>query len=219
MNRKTIAWIALALLVLVSTLPNLGVIIGWLFLIVTLLVCVRQGSFAEIGFRRPMSWRRTLLQGLGIGVGLQLAFSILIDPLIERLTGIPLDLSSLDGMRGNLASYLVILALGWLVGGFLEEMLFRGYLLKRLQIVVGDSSRANAIAVMLPALAFGLAHSYQGASGMISTGLFGAILGVIFVSATGNLWLPVLVHGFSNTLGITLIYTNGDKVLSSLLFP
>jgi hypothetical protein len=84
--------------------------------------------------------------------------------------------------------------------------------------VLGDSPAATVIAVLLPALAFGLAHSYQDTAGMISTGSIGAILGAVFVWYRGNLWLPIMVHGFSNVVGITLIYTSGDKVLGRLLF-
>ncbi|NIM71077.1 MAG: CPBP family intramembrane metalloprotease [Xanthomonadales bacterium] len=72
--------------------------------------------------------------------------------------------------------------------------------------------------LLLPALAFGLAHSYQGVAGMISTGLVGLILGALFIGAGGNLWLPILVHGVANSIGITLIFTNADRLLGTLLF-
>ena len=206
------------LLVAISALPNLGVIIGWLFIVIALLVCVKQGSFPEIGFRRPESWARTVVLALGIGVAIQLAFSIVVDPLLERWTGTPVDVSSLDGMRGHLGNYMVMLAVGWVIGGFLEEMLFRGYLQKRIRIVLGESPGALVVAILLPALAFGLAHSYQDTAGMISTGLFGAIFGALFAWYRWNLWLPILVHGFSNVVGITLIYTSWDRVLNGLLF-
>jgi membrane protease YdiL (CAAX protease family) len=105
------------------------------------------------------------------------------------------------------------------IGGFLEEMLFRGYLQKRIRIVLGRSPVAVVTAILLPALAFGLAHSYQGAAGMISTGLMGALFGIAFVWSAENLWLPILLHGFSNTVGIALIYTSLDRVLGALLIP
>lgn len=217
-RRTTIAVVSVVLLVAISALPNLGVIAGWLFMVTALLACVRQGSFAEIGFRRPESWPRIVLLSIGLALVIQLSFSILFDPLIERLTGTTVDVTSLDGMRGHLGNYLVMLAVGWVLGGFLEEMLFRGYLLKRIQRVLGPSPAATALAIALPALAFGLAHSYQDSAGMISTGAIGAILGALFVWYRSNLWLPILVHGFSNVVGITLIYTSYDKVLNSLLF-
>ena len=185
-NRTTIAVITVALLIAISALPPLGVIIGWVFILAALPACVKQGSFAEIGFRRPESWPRTLLLGIAIGVGIQLFFSIVVDPLLERWTGAPVDVSSLDGMRGNLTHYLIMLAIGWVLGGFLEEMLFRGYLLKRIRLVLGESPAALVLAVLLPAVAFGLAHSDQDTAGIFSTGLIGALFGAVFVWYAGT---------------------------------
>ena len=218
LHRPSIALIAAVLLLLIAFLPPYGVIIGWIFLLSALLICIRQGSFAEIGFRRPASWRRTLAQGFAIGVLAQFVFAIVIDPLLARWTGSPVDLSTLDGMRGNVTAYLIMLAVGWVIGGFLEEMLFRGYLLKRIQYVIGDRAWASAAAVFLTAFAFGMAHGYQDTSGMISTGLMALLLGALFIRSQGNLWLPILVHGMSNTIGLTLIFIDKDKLLSQLIF-
>jgi membrane protease YdiL (CAAX protease family) len=217
-NRRAIGVITLVLLALIAFLPPYGVIIGWLFLLAALFLCVREGSFAEIGFRRPASWSRTLALGVGIAVAAQLVFSTVIDPLLGRLTGSPIDLSSLDGIRGNLAPFIIMLAVGWIIGGFLEEMLFRGYLLRRIEYVLGERRGAKLAAVLLTSVAFGMAHGYQDTAGMISTGLMGALLGVLYVWTRGNLWLPILVHGVSNTIGITLIYTSADRVLGQLFF-
>lgn len=218
LHRPSIALIAAVLLLLIAFLPPYGVIVGWLFLLAALLICARQGSFAEIGFRRPPSWRRTLTQGVAIGVLAQFVFALLIDPLLARWTGSPVDLSSLDGMRGNVSIYLFMLAIGWVLGGFLEEMLFRGYLLKRIQYVIGNRPWASAAALVLTAWAFGMAHGYQDTAGMISTGLMGLLLGALFISSQGNLWLPILVHGVSNTVGLTLIFIDKDKLLGQLIF-
>lgn len=217
-NRAVIAFISASLLLLIALLPPYGVIIGWLFLLPALILCVRQGSFGEIGFRRPGSWFRTIALGVVIGIAAQLSFVIVIDPLLERLTGSPVDLSSLDGMRGNPVNFIIMLAIGWVVGGFLEEMLFRGYLLRRIQRLLGDQPWAALLAIALTSTAFGMAHGYQDTAGMISTGLMGALLGGLFVWTGGKLWLPIVVHGVTNTLGITLIFTSADRVLAQLLF-
>ena len=43
------------------------------------------------------------------------------------------------------------------------------------------------------ALAFGWAHLYQGAGGVISTALIGVLLTVLYL-VTGSLLVPMLVH-------------------------
>ena len=47
--------------------------------------------------------------------------------------------------------------------------------------------------LLLAALLFGLAHSYQGISGMLLTALAGALFCGLYV-ATGSLLLPILLH-------------------------
>ena len=217
-NRISIAVISAVLLAAIAMLPNVGVFFGWGCLLIARVIGVRQGSFAEIGFARPESWTRTLLVGLGLGMALQLAFVVLIDPLVEKSTGTAVDISMLDGMRGHFINYVIMLVIGWVVGGLLEEMLFRGYLLKRLNRVFGGGRWSVVVAVLLPAIAFGMAHSYQGPAGMVSTGLMGLILGVIFVANGNNLWLPILVHGFVDMVGLTFIYLDVDRLLNHVLF-
>lgn len=214
----TVAPVALALLVAIATLPNLGVIIGFVFVVAAMLICVRRGGPSELGFCRPESWPRTIALGAVIGAVTQALFSVVVDPLLERVTGAAIDVSSFDGMRGNLPAFLVMLAVGWVVGGFLEEMLFRGYLLRRLTRVLGDGPLAVAAAVVLPAISFGLAHSYQDAPGMLSTGLIGLLFGVLFVWSRYNLWLPIIVHGVIDTVGLAFIYLDIDRALNHLLF-
>jgi membrane protease YdiL (CAAX protease family) len=218
-NRKVIAIITSLLLVSIALLPPFGVIAGWIFLLSALLLCVRKGSFAEIGFRRPASWARTVMLGAAIGISAQLVFVVLVDPALGRLTGSPIDLSSLDSMRGNPAVFVIMLAVGWIVGGLLEEMLFRGYLLKRVTLLSGESAGSKALAIALTSIAFGMAHGYQDTAGMISTGMMGALLGILFIWSRNSLWLPILVHGVSNTLGITLIFMDLDRTLGRLVFP
>jgi membrane protease YdiL (CAAX protease family) len=217
-NRATAGTIAAVLLTAASMLPGVGVVLGFLFVVVVVALCYPDGSLAKIGFRKPESWIRTIALGAVIGVVAQLIFTVVIDPLLGRLTGEAVDVSAWDWVRGDVRNYLIMLAIGWGVGGLLEEILFRGYLLGRLRYVLGGNRVAIVLAIVLPALAFGMAHRYQGAAGMISTGLLGALFGGAFVWYRGNLWLPILVHGFANAVGITFIYTSADLVLNTLLF-
>lgn len=72
--------------------------------------------------------------------------------------------------------------------GLCEEFLFRGWLLWYLAHVVPFPA-----ACALQALVFGVAHFYQGARGIVLTGLAGAFFtGVLLVS--GSLWPAMLIH-------------------------
>jgi len=74
--------------------------------------------------------------------------------------------------------------------GICEEILFRGWLLSALHGQIG----LNGAALIIAASAiFGLAHAYQRATGVILTGLAGALFCVLYV-ATGSLLVPILLH-------------------------
>ena len=108
-------------------------------------------------------------------------------------------------MVGNASLLVGWLALAWTLGAFGEEMAFQGCLLNRVAGLSGSRFR------YLPALAFtgivfGLGHSYQGVSGMISTGLGNVFSGVLYLWMGRNLWASIVAHGVVDTLGILMIF-------------
>jgi membrane protease YdiL (CAAX protease family) len=96
---------------------------------------------------------------------------------------------------------------------FLEEIIFRGYMMGEIARLIGTSQLALAVNLMLSSVLFGLAHWYQGKSGALSTGIIGALLGMLFITSGFNLWLPILTHGFIDTIGLLLVYLNADRFL------
>ena len=69
-----------------------------------------------------------------------------------------------------------------------EEIVFRGYLLAYFDGLVGPTA-----AVLASTLMFGLGHAYQGAAGIVRTGIVGLLLAGAYVG-TGNLLAPMLLH-------------------------
>lgn len=62
-----------------------------------------------------------------------------------------------------------------ITAGFCEEFIFRGYLQKQFFAFTGN----HAVAIIAQALVFGVAHGYQGAKGMITITLYGALFGIL----------------------------------------
>jgi uncharacterized protein len=75
--------------------------------------------------------------------------------------------------------------------GVCEEVLYRGFLIRYLS----DSPWHAGLwlALGISSIAFGMAHSYQGWTGILGTAALGALMAVIFV-VTGSLWLPIALH-------------------------
>lgn len=72
--------------------------------------------------------------------------------------------------------------------GVVEELLYRGFALWALSLWM-----PLWLAVLLSSLAFGLAHGYQGAGGMLRTGALGLVFALMFL-ASGSIWVPIVLH-------------------------
>lgn len=78
-----------------------------------------------------------------------------------------------------------------ITAGVCEEWLYRGFFLA---VVSGLSGGAPAwVLVLVAAVAFGLAHAYQGRAGIVTTGLLGGVMAALYLQS-GSLLLPVLLH-------------------------
>jgi len=82
----------------------------------------------------------------------------------------------------NLLEYLPYSALA-ITAGVCEELVYRGFGIAALS----QAGLPLWLVVILSSILFGLAHAYQGRSGIVSTGIFGVLL------AIGRLWMGSLV--------------------------
>ena len=78
-----------------------------------------------------------------------------------------------------------------LTAGVTEELVFRGLFVLHLHALV-PSLRPMLLAV-LAAVAFGLAHRYQGPFGIVSSGVLGLAFGIVAV-VVGNVLVVVVLH-------------------------
>jgi uncharacterized protein len=97
-------------------------------------------------------------------------------------------------------------ALVSVTAGICEEILYRGFLIRYLSD--GPWHLGLWIALAVASIAFGLAHGYQGLSGIIGTALLGAAMAVIFLS-TGSLWMPMVLHAMID-LRLLFLLRRGD---------
>jgi len=177
----------------------------------------RKQKLKSIGFRKPVNWLKTILICLFLGIAIDLCFDIFIDPLLNKIIIQPND-TSYDYMRGSLPDYLMMIIVGWVIGGFIEEIIFRGFLITRLSSLFKTTWIGNLIAIVVSSASFGFAHLFYGWGGVISTGLTGIIFGLIFIKSNKILWYSILIHGFYDATCSTLIFLNLDKEICNLIF-
>ena len=172
----------------------------------------RNWKWSDFGFGQKLNWR-TVKNALLLTVLIVIGINICIEPFLELYFG-RINLSSLDDIRGNFVGYAFIMVVVWVFAAFGEELLFRGYYMKRLAELIGDTDKAWLMAAVLISVYFGVSHNYQGTSGMIAVGLVGFCQAIIFYKNRQNLMLGVLVHGFYDTIGVTLIYFNQERIFA-----
>jgi membrane protease YdiL (CAAX protease family) len=163
--------------------------------------------WADIGLRMPDSRVRALLWVAVLYVASVLIKVLVIDPLATAAGWPSLNLSRFSQLPGNttlLAGYLLLV---WASAAFGEELVFRGFLLTRLEILLGSGLIATATAVTGQALLFGVAHWYLGLRGVSTAALIGLTYGVVYVCNGRNLMPLIVAHGLTDSLSLIAIYS------------
>jgi uncharacterized protein len=168
------------------------------------LVRRHAGNVAEFGLKPFAPWPRMLALGV-LGALAAVALDIVTGPFIRAMFGKP-DLQRIGSVENDLPTYLMLIVAGFVFGGLGEELLFRGFILTRLRVLLGEGRARIALALAIQGAIFGLAHAYQGPSGMLSTALLGVVYGLIFLRAGSNVWPAAIAHALLDTLGFTLLY-------------
>ena len=94
----------------------------------------------------------------------------------------------------------------WTLAAFGEEMVYRGYLMNRVAGLFRRTRSAWVFSLLLVHVGFGLAHAYQGITGVIDEGLAGLLLGLIYLRTGRNLAVPIVAHGLTDSIDFLLIF-------------
>ncbi|WP_222263788.1 CPBP family intramembrane glutamic endopeptidase [Modestobacter marinus] len=183
-------------------------VLEWGLSLVTLLVWLAAPgvSAAQVGLGPPRAWPG-LLTGLAVlAVAVLVVVSVralrsgaLVGPPPEvarpRVPGEPRHAEppgqATVALLPRTRTERHLFALVGITAGICEEWLYRGFLLAVVAALVPGLPTAGLVVVA--AVAFGLAHAYQGLSGVLTTGVLGGVLAAVYLQ-TGSLLLPVLLH-------------------------
>ncbi len=215
----TILFAALAILVirkipffgdLLTLIPILGPSIPFFLLSIGVFIwLLKKGrTLSDFGLNKPDSFLKTFLLAVLIG-----AVKIVLVSLILNLFELPIDISRIDPLKGNLSLLLILLPMMWIVNGFGEELLHRAVIMKKLAIIFGNDKSAWIKAIIIHAVFFGLGHAYQGLTGIFLTILSAIIYGAAFYLTNKNLYIPVIAHSFANSIAFLESYFDTSFLL------
>jgi membrane protease YdiL (CAAX protease family) len=179
----------------------------WLLLAATVFFWWRGPGWRAVGLRWPAHPGRILAIGLVVGVAYQALGLYIIEPLLARATSGQLpDVSMFRPIVGDEARLAIWLALVWTLAAFMEEMVYRGWIMTRVAEIGRFSGAAWVVALLVSSAIFGAVHLYQGAAGVVATALSGGVFAALYLATGRNLWAGILAHGFMDTVGIVMIY-------------
>ena len=163
--------------------------------------------FSALGFqRKKLTFKNIFVLAPFVAIGLFVFYVFALVPGITKLTGVPIDYSSFEQLRGNLPACLIALLVVWATAGFGEEIIFRGYFMRQFVKFFGESKVSIVLNIVLFACFFGFMHSYQGITGQLVAGAVGALLALIFYLRKYDLWFIIAVHGFFDSIALICIY-------------
>ena len=170
------------------------------------LIRLRGETLADIGLKRPASWMRTFMIGIG------LAAIVFIAVYLSEKAGFRRDLSKFKDVQGNLELTLFGVFYAFIGAGFYEEFMFRGFLMQGLAMCFGASRGAWMVACVVQGALFGAVHAYQNPLGIVITGTLGVLMGLLVLASGRNLWPVIIGHGLFDASRFVLFYFEGPPV-------
>lgn len=167
----------------------------------------RGNSWANLGLKRPAKLGSAVSWTVALCLVALLVVPAVAAAIANALHYPPQQLEVFARLRGNVGLYLVLLIpITWGTAAFGEELVCRGFIMRRLDDALGGGRAAQLGAVLGQAVLFGFAHAYLGPRGMLNAGALGLVSGLCYQLNGRNLWPLFVAHGLVDTVGITVLY-------------
>ena len=163
-------------------------------------------NFASIGFSVKRFEIRSVVIGTLAAIVLFAFLNYAFFPLLEKIVKLPpAELGGYNKVRHNTPFYIFIIAMGWLIGGFYEEVVFHGFIFTRLEKLIAGK-HAVTISFWLSNIIFALYHVQLGIGGIINAFIAGIVYHALILHYKRNMWYGIFCHAIFDTIGLTFIY-------------
>ena len=183
-------------LLIITAVSEPALIIGPLYYIKT-----RQLSRQAIGFKKRIKWSEVPM-GFALGAAM-ITLNIIITWFIASIMGSDTETPSfaISGIL-ELAGWVIVM---FAIVGISEEVLFRGFLQRRLDDYLGTRTKHNTLAaIVVTSLLFSFLH--LDLIGFITRFLLGVILGWLAKQYNYSIVAPATAHGLNNAIVVILVF-------------
>ena len=163
-------------------------------------------------------YRRSTIAFALFWLSLMLAYSPLADRIASRLIAKPPTLKTFRAIQQSKTKLVAGIVAAWALGGVLEELVFRGIVLRSIAAILTGwvvGPIAAGAAVLAAAIGAGIIHLYQGNRAALIIIQLSVLFGALFVFSGYNLWTVILCHGLYDTVAF-IRFASGKSKYSDL---
>lgn len=183
----------------------------------SLLLARRGQGWADLGLRPIPAWGPFLLRVAALTAAL-VALNALLRWSFGRSRA-ALRPSPYLALSGHPRAFLAACTMALLSAGLTEELTFRGLVLDRLAVLLAGAGGGLLWAVVLVALAFGLAHAAHGPLSMLNAAVAGLAFGFAYLFAGRDLWLVVAAHSLYDVIRLGQYARGGGQRVYNGIAP
>jgi len=201
-----IGLIAIVVILLAGNIVGAALVLIW--------VWASRTPWRALGFVESKRW----VSDLAVGVAAGAVFKLLMKAVVMPLLGFEPINAAYHYLSENTAALPAMFFMVIVGAGFGEETIWRGFLFERLRTLLGNSRRATAATLVVPAILFGVAHyREQGLAGAVQSTTTGLAFGIAFLMS-GRIWPVMIAHAAFDVTAVLMIYLNLEEPIARLLF-
>ena len=143
-----------------------------------------------------------------------LAYTPVADRIATRWVQKPPNLEAFRALQQSRSKLVAGIVVAWILGGFLEEVFFRGIILQSMEAFLSAwlaAPMATGVAVCTAAAGAGLVHLYQGPRAALIVAQLSVLFGILFVASGRNLCAVILCHGLYDTIAFVRFANRKSK--------
>jgi membrane protease YdiL (CAAX protease family) len=172
--------------------------------VVVLLLRRDHKTLRDLGLKRRGISIKTVVVGIVSAIVWVACMRWLYLPVISYFFTVP-DYTEYNFIQNHLSTFIMVTIAAWVIGGFYEEIIFRGFIQKTIEHWF-KNKHSFLISGLITSILFGLYHWQQGFLGVISATLGGLFWTYLLKRSGNNLWYPIISHAIFDTITLTLIY-------------